>query len=105
MIVKVDEDVRIEGVERGVDVYLLKLFNDRELFVEVRNLLVLKENEWWMEELNFYLIELVLWWFLLLEMVWWAVVGELVVDFILELRLVIVLFSDIVGFIWMLNIL
>lgn len=48
LIVKVDEDIRIEGVERGVDVYLLKLFNDRELLVEVRNLLVLKENEWYM---------------------------------------------------------
>ena len=102
---KADEDARIEGVERGADAYLSKPFNDRELFAEVRNLLVLKENERRMEELNSYLTESVLRRFLPPEMVRRAAAGELVVDFTPEPRLVTVLFSDIVGFTRMSNIL
>ena len=102
---KADEDARIEGVERGADAYLSKPFNDRELFAEVRNLLVLKENERRMEELNYYLTESVLRRFLPPEMVRRAAAGELVVDFTPEPRLVTVLFSDIVGFTRMSNIL
>ncbi|MCL2927195.1 MAG: response regulator [Trichodesmium sp. MAG_R01] len=102
---KADEDTRIEGVERGADAYLSKPFNDRELLAEIRNLLVLKENERHMQELNYYLTESVLQRFLPSEMVQRAAAGELVLDFTPETRLVTVLFSDIVGFTRMSNIL
>ncbi len=102
---KADEDTRIEGVERGADAYLSKPFNDRELLAEVRNLLVLKEKERQVQELNYYLTESVLRRFLPPEMVQRAAVGELALDLTPEPRLVTVLFSDIVGFTRMSNIL
>ena len=102
---KADEDTRIEGVERGADAYLSKPFNDRELLAEVRNLLVLKENERQVQELNSYLTESVLRRFLPPEMVQRAAEGELALDLTPEPRLVTVLFSDIVGFTRMSNIL
>ncbi|MDJ0516013.1 MAG: response regulator [Trichodesmium sp. MO_231.B1] len=102
---KADEDTRIEGVERGADAYLSKPFNDRELLAEVRNLLVLKENERQVQELNSYLTESVLRRFLPPEMVQRAAKGELALDLTPEPRLVTVLFSDIVGFTRMSNIL
>ncbi|MGD1713260.1 response regulator [Dapis sp. BLCC M172] len=102
---KADEDTRIEGVERGADAYLSKPFNDRELLAEVRNLLVLKENERQVQKLNSYLTESVLRRFLPPEMVQRAAQGELALDLTPEPRLVTVLFSDIVGFTRMSNIL
>ncbi|MEM1169685.1 MAG: response regulator [Cyanobacteria bacterium P01_H01_bin.35] len=102
---KADEDTRIEGVERGADAYLSKPFNDRELLAEVRNLLVLKENERQVQKLNSYLTESVLRRFLPQEMVQRAAEGELALDLSPEPRLVTVLFSDIVGFTRMSNIL
>ncbi len=102
---KADEDTRIEGVERGADAYLSKPFNDRELLAEVRNLLVLKENERQVQKLNYYLTESVLRRFLPAEMVQRAAEGELALDLTPEPRLVTVLFSDIVGFTRMSNIL
>ena len=57
------------------------------------------------QELNYYLTESVLQRFLPSEMVQRAAAGELVLDFTPETRLVTVLFSDIVGFTRMSNIL
>ena len=102
---KADEDTRIEGVERGADAYLAKPFNDRELLAEVRNLLVLKENERQVQKLNYYLTESVLRRFLPPEMVQRAAQGKLALDLTPEPRLVTVLFSDIVGFTRMSNVL
>lgn len=102
---KADEDTRIEGVERGADAYLSKPFNDRELLAEVNNLLALKENERRVQELNSYLTESVLRRFLPPEMVQRAAQGELALDLRPEPKLVTVLFSDIVGFTQMSNIL
>lgn len=102
---KADEDTRIEGVERGADAYLSKPFNDRELLAEVHNLLALKENERKVQELNSYLTESVLRRFLPPEMVQRAAQGELALDLRPEPKLVTVLFSDIVGFTQMSNIL
>lgn len=95
---KVDEDTRLEGVERGADAYLGKPFNDRELLAEVRNLLALKANERKVAELNTYLTESVLKRFLPPLMVQKAAQGELGLDLRPEPKLVTVLFSDIVGF-------
>ncbi|MDY7002959.1 MAG: response regulator [Cyanobacteriota bacterium] len=102
---KADEDTRIEGVERGADAYLSKPFNDRELLAEVNNLLALKENERKVQELNSYLTESVLRRFLPPEMVQRAAQGDLALDLRPEPKLVTVLFSDIVGFTQMSNIL
>ncbi|MEB3343290.1 response regulator [Okeania sp.] len=102
---KANEDTRIKGLERGADAYLAKPFNDRELLAEVKNLLVLKENEREVQELNSYLTESVLSRFLPPEMVQRAAEGELALDLTPEPRLVTVLFSDIVGFTRMSNIL
>jgi len=102
---KADEDTKIEGVERGADAFVSKPFNDRELLAEVRNFLVLKENERQVQELNSYLTESVLRRFLPPEMVQRAAEGELALDLSPEPRLVTVLFSDIVGFTRMSNIL
>lgn len=102
---KADEDTRIEGVERGADAYLSKPFNDRELLAEVNNLLALKENERKVQELNSYLTESVLRRFLPPEMVQRAAQGDLALDLTPEPKLVTVLFSDIVGFTQMSNIL
>jgi len=95
---KVDEDTRIEGVERGADAYLSKPFSDRELLAEVRNLLALKANEKRVAELNTYLTESVLKRFLPPSLVQRAAEGELGLDLRPEPRMVTVLFSDIVGF-------
>ena len=102
---KADEDTRIEMVERGADAYLSKPFNERELLAEVRNLLTLKENERRVQELNSYLTESVLRRFLPAEMVKRAAEGDLALDLNPKPRLVTVLFSDIVGFTQMSNIL
>ncbi|NET30168.1 response regulator [Okeania sp. SIO1I7] len=102
---KADEDTRIEGVERGADAYLSKPFNERELLAEVNNLLALKENERRVQELNSYLTESVLRRFLPPEMVQRAAQGDLALDLRPEPKLVTVLFSDIVGFTQMSNIL
>jgi adenylate cyclase len=95
---KVNEDTRIEGVEKGADAYLSKPFNDRELLAEVRNLLSLKENERRVAQLNRYLTESVLRRFLPPSMVEKAATGELSLDLRPEPRLITILFSDIVGF-------
>ncbi len=95
---KVNEDTRIEGVEKGADAYLAKPFNDRELLAEVRNLLALKENERRVAQLNTYLTESVLRRFLPPSMVQKAASGELSLDLRPEPRLITILFSDIVGF-------
>lgn len=95
---KVDEDTRIEGVERGADAYLSKPFNDRELLAEVRNLVALKKNERRVQQLNTYLTESVLKRFLPPAMVKKAATGELSLDLRPEPRLVTILFSDMVGF-------
>lgn len=95
---KVNEDTRIEGVEKGADAYLSKPFNDRELLAEVRNLLSLKENEHRVAQLNRYLTESVLRRFLPPSMVEKAATGELSLDLRPEPRLITILFSDIVGF-------
>ncbi|MCL1467912.1 response regulator [Argonema galeatum] len=95
---KVDEDTRIEGTELGADIYLAKPFNDRELLAAVRNLLVLKENERRVTDLNKYLTESVLKRFLPPAMVKKAAAGDLTLDLKPEPRLVTILFSDIVGF-------
>ena len=94
----VNEDTRLEGVERGADGYLAKPFNDRELLASVRNLLALKENERRVQELNTYLTESVLRRFLPPSMVIKAAAGELLLDLRPEPRLITILFSDIVGF-------
>ncbi|MDY6786162.1 MAG: response regulator [Cyanobacteriota bacterium] len=95
---KADEESRILGAERGADAYLAKPFNDRELLAEVRNLLALKENERRVRRLNEYLTESVLARFLPPEMVKRASLGNLKLDFQPDLRLVTILFCDIVGF-------
>ncbi|MBV8884249.1 MAG: response regulator [Chroococcidiopsidaceae cyanobacterium CP_BM_RX_35] len=95
---KADEETRIVGTECGADVYLAKPFNERELLAAVRNLLALKENERRVVELNTYLTESVLKRFLPPAMVQKAAVGELMLDLRPELRLITILFSDIVGF-------
>jgi signal transduction histidine kinase/response regulator RpfG family c-di-GMP phosphodiesterase len=95
---KVDEETRIEGVERGADAYLAKPFNDRELLAEARNLLALKANERRVAELNKYLTESILKRFLPPSMVAKAAAGRLSLDFRPEPRMITVLFSDIVGF-------
>ena len=95
---KVDDETRIEGVEQGADAYLGKPFNDRELLAEVRNLLALKANERRVAELNQYLTESVLRRFLPASLVNKAATGELQLDLKPEPRLITVLFSDIVGF-------
>ncbi|NEO54950.1 MAG: response regulator [Okeania sp. SIO3B5] len=102
---KADEDTRIEGVERGADAYLSKPFNDRELLAEVNNLLALKETERKVQKLNSYLTESVLRRFLPPEMVQRAAQGDLALDLRPEPKLVTVLFSDIVGFTQMSNLL
>jgi signal transduction histidine kinase/class 3 adenylate cyclase len=95
---KVNEETRIEGVEKGADTYLAKPFNDRELLAQVRNLLALKENERRVAELNRYLTESVLKRFLPPTLVEKAATGELALDLRPEPRLIAILFSDIVGF-------
>ncbi len=95
---KADEATRIEGTEQGADAYLSKPFNDRELLAEVRNLLLLKEKEQQVVELNTYLTEYVLKRFLPPAMVQRAARGELELDLSPEPRLITTLFSDIVGF-------
>ncbi|OCQ94393.1 adenylate cyclase [Oscillatoriales cyanobacterium USR001] len=95
---KIDEDTRIEGVEKGADAYLSKPFNDRELLAEVRNLVALKQNERRVQQLNSYLTESVLGRFLPPSMVKKAAAGELSLDLRPEPRLITILFSDIVGF-------
>ncbi len=96
---KADETTRIEGTERGADAYLSKPFNDRELLAEVRNLLLLKEKEQEVTQLNAYLTEYVLKRFLPSAMVQKAARGELTLDLSPEEpRLITTLFSDIVGF-------
>jgi adenylate cyclase len=95
---KVDEETRIEGAEHGADAYLAKPFNDRELLAEVRNLLALKEKEREVLKLNSYLTDSVLRRFLPPALVQQAAVRELVLDQPPELKLVTILFSDIVGF-------
>jgi GAF domain-containing protein/class 3 adenylate cyclase/two-component SAPR family response regulator len=100
---KADEATRIEGTEQGADAYLSKPFNDRELLAEVRNLLLLKEKEQEVIELNTYLTEYVLKRFLPPAMVQKAARGELEMDLSPEPRLITTLFSDIVGFTQMSN--
>lgn len=95
---KADEQTRIEGTERGADAYLSKPFNDRELLAEVRNLLALKANERRALQLNDYLTESVLRRFLPSSLVQKAAAGELNLDLSPELKLITILFSDIVGF-------
>jgi signal transduction histidine kinase/DNA-binding response OmpR family regulator len=95
---KADEDTRIEGVERGADAYVSKPFNDRELLAEVRNLRSLKENERRVAELNRYLTESVLKRFLPPQMVEKAASGDLVLDLNPEPRVITILFTDLVGF-------
>jgi class 3 adenylate cyclase len=99
----VDEDTRLEGVEKGADAYLGKPFNDRELLAQVHNLLALKENERRIQELNNYLTESVLKRFLPPGMVQKAAEGQLQLDLSPEPRLITILFSDIVGFTQMSN--
>ncbi|MEO0826986.1 MAG: response regulator [Cyanobacteria bacterium J06642_9] len=95
---KVDDETRLEGVEQGADAYLSKPFNDRELLAEVRNLLALKANERRVEELNTYLTESVLHRFLPASLVKKAAQGELQLDLRPEPRLITIVFSDIIGF-------
>jgi GAF domain-containing protein/DNA-binding response OmpR family regulator len=95
---KVDEETRIESAERGADAYLSKPFNDRELLAEVRNLLSLKANERRVAELNKYLTESVLKRFLPPSLVEKAAQGDLQLDLSPEPRLVTILFTDIIGF-------
>ncbi|MEM8642771.1 MAG: response regulator [Cyanobacteria bacterium P01_G01_bin.54] len=95
---KADETSRIVGTEQGADAYLAKPFNDRELLAQVRNLLLLKENEAKVTALNTYLTEAVLKRFLPPEMVERAAKGDMALDLDPEPRLVTILFSDIVGF-------
>ncbi|MEM6424735.1 MAG: response regulator [Cyanobacteria bacterium P01_D01_bin.128] len=95
---KVDDETRLEGVEQGADAYLSKPFNDRELLAEVRNLLALKSNERRVEELNTYLTESVLHRFLPASLVKKAALGELQLDLRPEPRLITIVFSDIIGF-------
>ena len=95
---KADEQTRIEGTERGADAYLAKPFNDRELLAEVRNLLALKSKERQVLQLNNYLTESVLHRFLPSSLVQKAATGELNLDLRPELKLITILFSDIVGF-------
>lgn len=95
---KVDEETRIESAERGADAYLSKPFNDRELLAEVRNLLSLKANERRVAELNKYLTESVLKRFLPPSLVEKAAEGDLQLDLSPEPRLVTILFTDIIGF-------
>ncbi|MGB3535349.1 MAG: response regulator [Microcoleaceae cyanobacterium] len=102
---KADEDTRIEGVERGADAYVSKPFNDRELLAEVRNLRSLKENERRVAELNRYLTESVLKRFLPPQMVEKAASGDLLLDLNPEPRLITILFTDLVGFTRLSNIL
>ncbi len=102
---KADEDTRIEGVERGADAYVSKPFNDRELLAEVRNLRSLKENERRVAELNRYLTESVLQRFLPPQMVKKAASGDLVLDLNPEPRVITILFTDLVGFTRLSNVL
>jgi signal transduction histidine kinase/CheY-like chemotaxis protein len=102
---KADEDTRIEGVERGADAYVSKPFNDRELLAEVRNLRSLKENERRVAELNRYLTESVLKRFLPPPMVEKAASGDLVLDLNPEPRVITILFTDLVGFTRLSNVL
>ncbi|HEY9809071.1 MAG TPA: response regulator [Halomicronema sp.] len=95
---KVNEDTRLEGVEKGADGYLAKPFNDRELLATVRNLLALKDQERQVKELNTYLTESVLRRFLPPPLVTKAAAGQLLLDLRPEPRLITILFSDIVGF-------
>ena len=95
---KVDDDTRLEGVERGADAYLSKPFSDRLVIAEVRNLLALKEKEQQMIERNQYLTESVLKRFLPPSLVQRAAEGTLALDLRPEPKMVTVLFSDIVGF-------
>ena len=95
---KVNEDTRVEGVEKGADAYLSKPFNDRELLAETRNLLALKANERKVAQLNTYLTESVLRRFLPPAMVERAARGDLSLNLAPEPKLVTILFSDIVGF-------
>ena len=95
---KVDDDTRLEGVERGADAYLSKPFSDRLVIAEVRNLLALKEKEQQMMERNQYLTESVLKRFLPPSLVQRAAEGTLALDLRPEPKMVTVLFSDIVGF-------
>jgi signal transduction histidine kinase/CheY-like chemotaxis protein len=102
---KADEDTRIEGVERGADAYVSKPFNDRELLAEVRNLRSLKENERRVAELNRYLTESVLKRFLPPPMVEKAASGDLILDLNPEPRVITILFTDLVGFTRLSNVL
>lgn len=95
---KVNEDTRLEGVEKGADAYLAKPFNDRELLAIVRNMLALKDQERRVKELNNYLTESVLRRFLPPPLVKKAAAGQLLLDLRPEPRLITILFSDIVGF-------
>lgn len=95
---KVDDETRLAGVERGADAYLSKPFNDRELLAEVRNLLALKANERRVAELNTYLTESVLQRFLPASLVRKAAQGDLQLDLRPEPRLITIVFSDIIGF-------
>ena len=95
---KVDDDTRLESVERGADAYLSKPFSDRLVIAEVRNLLALKEKEQQMIERNQYLTESVLKRFLPPSLVQRAAEGTLALDLRPEPKMVTVLFSDIVGF-------
>ncbi len=94
----VDDDIRLEGTEKGADAYISKPFKDRELLAEVRNLLALKANERKVIELNQYLTNSVLKRFLPAALVQKAAQGNLQLNLSPEPRLVTVLFSDIVGF-------
>ncbi|MEA5462260.1 response regulator [Leptothoe sp. PORK10 BA2] len=94
----VDDDIRLEGTEKGADAYISKPFKDRELLAEVRNLLALKANERKVMELNEYLTNSVLKRFLPAALVKKAAQGTLQLQLTPEPRLVTVLFSDIVGF-------
>lgn len=102
---KANETARIEGLETGADAYVSKPFNDRELLAEVHNLLALKANERQITELNQYLTDSVLKRFLPNSLVQKAALGQLQLDLHPEPRLVTIVFTDMVGFTQLSNLL